>query len=170
VGIALDEQYVYWISDMQGSTFASSIKRTPRGGGTSEVFSTAITRNVRSLVADDAMVYTAVSSEWDRFPANDIVLGRFQAFPKAGGTSRAIAQVVGPWAPEFVWGLAVDGGYVYFVVSGTHGKVGRISKDTGAIITLAVEQSYARSIAVDDAFVYWANGGVGTATVKKVRK
>ena len=113
VGIALDAQYVYWISDLQGSAYAPSIKRTPRGGGASEVFSSSTTGNVRSIVADDAMVYAADSSEWNgNLAAKAGIVGRIQAFPKAGrGSFRAIAQLLGPWA------LAVDAHYVYFVAA-----------------------------------------------------
>lgn len=56
-----------------------------------------------------------------------------------------------------------------FVTAGRHGKVGRIAKDSGAIVVLADEQPFARSIALDDQFVYWVNGGTA-GTINKTTK
>jgi hypothetical protein len=161
--IAIDGQYVYWFSDMQGDTYNPAVKRTPRQGGSATVLANVSDR-ASAIAVDDAMVYVADPGDWNSMiPAKANIVGTIQAIPKAGGPARTLASLIGPWA------LAADARYVYFVTTGKHGKVGRIAKDSGATVILADGQQYARSIAVDDQFVYWVNGGT-SGTVNKVTK
>jgi hypothetical protein len=161
--IAVDEQYVYWLSDMQGDSHKPSLKRTPRQGGSATVFA-GVSGHASAIAVDDATVYVADPGDWNaNIPAKANIVGTIQAIPKAGGAARTLASLPGPWA------LAVDARYVYFVASGKHGKIGRIAKDSGAIAILAQDQPYARSIAVDDRFVYWVNGGT-SGSINKTSK
>jgi hypothetical protein len=161
--IAVDEQYVYWLSDMQGDSHNPAVKRTPRQGGNATVLAGA-SGHATAIAVDDATIYVADPGDWNsNIPARANIVGTIQAIPKAGGPARTLASLQGPWA------LAVDGRNLYFVASGRHGKVGRIAKDSGAITILVDDQPFARSIAIDDHFVYWVNGGT-SGQVNKTSK
>jgi hypothetical protein len=161
--MALDGEYVYWFSDLQGGSYKPAVKRTPRQGGSATVLS-SVSGHASAIAVDDGMVYVADPGDWNgNIPAKANIVGTIQAFPKAGGPARTLASLPGPWA------LAVDAQYLYFVTAGGHGKVGRIAKDSGEIVVLADEQPFARSIALDDQFVYWVNGGT-SGTINKTTK
>jgi hypothetical protein len=83
--------------------------------------------------------------------------GEVRAAPLAGGETIALAT--GQRTP---WGIAVDGGRVYWVNSVTPGQVMSVAVTGGEPQVVADLQARPKKLAVRDGTVYWTNSGNGT--------
>ncbi len=142
--VAVDDKLVYWsISGTEKGQFADgAIVSSPKAGGGAKVVVKGAERAVNVLV-DDKNVY------WQN-------VDKIMKAPKTGGAEAVLAPAGGPIAD-----IAIDGGYVYFTVSGGtgDGTVGRVSKDGGAPTVLATGQPQPAGIVVDDTSIYWTCQG-----------
>ncbi len=175
--IALDDSYVYY-----SDTFAGTVKRVPKSGGSTTVIANQQTEP-RSVFVDSKNLYFATSAEvkrvakgggtpttiaWHQESANDVVADSKYVYwatyhtvaraPIAGGASVTIARTDGA-----IPAIAIDSSSVYFVDNPSYGLVGSIRsvpKIGGKVTTVATNQSIPMDLAVDGSYVYWANSAL----------
>ena len=156
VGIAVDDEYVYW-----GAQTGDEIWRASKscGAGTPPEVFVASTPSPQLVRLDSTGLY------WTSLDGGQV------SWASLDGTSTEPVWS-GTTPGDFMFGLAMDDQWVYwrdghqFPDSGT-GRVARAPKDrSGGLEVLAEDQENPRYLAVDDTHVYWTSDGAVRRTAK----
>ena len=165
-GPALDATHFYYVaweddgvSRPFGRAWVYALYRVPRSGGKSELVATG---DCEHVALQGAFAYCADRHELWRVA-------------KAGG-SKQVLWKGSREAGDYVRDLAVDADHAYFTTSPSssrRGRVLRVPTAGGAVEVVAEGQPQPVGIALDGAYVYWANSGyygTGVGGVVKLKK
>jgi len=133
--------HLYWTD-----FFTGTVRKVPIGGGTPTVL--AELEYATSIAADDATVYVAGAHAGN---------SGIWTVPTGGGSLTLLAP------DSDVCRMAIDEAAVYWTQCHL-GSVLRIAKTGGTPQALAIGQASPGAIAVDSAYVYWANWGPSTGS------
>jgi sugar lactone lactonase YvrE len=149
-GIAVDTAHVYWTDKT-----ANTLLAVPLAGGALKVLAKGLS-SPDGVVVDSATVYLADGT-------NQQVNGDILRVPTtgAGAQSTLAPDQKGPRA------LALDAVSLYWTDSAPFypsptGLIMKVSKAGGMPVKIADAQGDPLGLAVDDTYVYWVNGDVGT--------
>jgi hypothetical protein len=143
----------------------NSVYRVGKTGGVPVLLVSFACCSIDEMAADDNTIYVAVQPFGDAIKTReDPWLRMIYAIPKSGGAAVMLAS--GVW---LVKQFAAADGFVYWASLGTvlndpefasDGKIERVRKDGTERTTLASGLSGPTSVAIDDAFVYFAESGL----------
>jgi virginiamycin B lyase len=149
-GVALNEDYVYWSSNISGAG-NGKISRAHLDGSDPEVLITGAT-NPQAIAIDGTYIY------WGNAGSVNTI-GR----AKLDGTEVNQSFITGANVPN---GIAVDAAHIYWTNNGGN-TIGRANIDgTGAVQNFITGANGPLGVAVDAEHIYWANfGGAGGTTI-----
>jgi hypothetical protein len=149
--LAVDADAVYWMQ-VKGPSWAlgGSIRRAGKDGRAAPVIATYDTPGFGCLALDDARLY------WLSYSERRQGGGTVKAVPKRGGSTRNLAAVVAP--PIY---LKVDRDSLYWVEAESIMRASKDGRPATTFVAVPAACGAITEMALDDAFLYFACGGVG---------
>ena len=137
VGLAIDDAYVYWAAEDDGT-----VARVPKSGGAIEV-----------LAMTDVGVWPIAVDAQRVFFATYILGGSVATAPKEGGPTTVLLDSV-----DEPISIALDDQTVFVAIEGMSddGQIVAVPKTGGAARVIASGEPSPQAVAVDDSCVYWA--------------